>query len=200
MPLVNRLAVGAATVVATVFIAGIPAQAAPANNRPQLATSAQVVPNTTNPHYGCPTYSRKTMYNQDGRAEVFWVGRSDGTYTSPGQVWHQYQLSPGGQWSGPLSLGGEVYDGLDVASNADGRLEIFVKARGNDLNHMWQVAPNSGWSKWYSLGGVILSGCGPVTTMLSFSRIAVDVTGTDYLVHRIYQQSPNGNWSGWVWP
>jgi hypothetical protein len=200
MPLVNRLAVGAATVVVTVFVAGIPAQAAPANNRPRMATSTQVVPNTTNPRYGCPTYTRKTMYNRDGRAEVFWVGRSDGTYTNPGPVWHEYELSPGGQWSGPLKLGGEVYDGLDVASNADGRLEIFVKARGNDLNHMWQVAPNSSWSGWASLGGVILAGCGPVTTMLSFSRIAVDVTGTDYQVHRIYQQSPNGNWSGWVWP
>jgi hypothetical protein len=132
------------------------------------------------------TATSPKLHGSFGRAEVFWVGRSDGTYTSPGQVWHQYELSPGGRWSGPSSLGGEVYDGLDVASNADGRLEIFVKARGNDLNHMWQV--------------VILAGCGPVTTMLSFSRIAVDVTGTDYLVHRIYQQSPNGNWSGWVWP
>jgi hypothetical protein len=192
--------VGAAAALVLAVLQPAPAHAASATDSLTAPTSDQlVVPDTTNPHFACPTYARKTMYNKDGRAEMFWVGRADGTYASPGRVWHNYQTLTGG-WSGPLSLGGEVYDGLDVASNADGRLEIFVKARGHDLNHMWQVAPNSGWSSWYSLGGAILAGCGPKTTMLSFSRIAVDVTGTDQLVHRIYQQSENGNWSGWVWP
>jgi hypothetical protein len=143
---VARTVGAAATALVLAALQPAPAHAANATDSLTVPTSDQlVVPDTTNPHFACPTYARKTMYNKDGRAEMFWVGRADGTYTSPGPVWHNYQTLTGG-WSGPLSLGGEVYDGLDVASNADGRLEIFVKARGHDLNHMWQVAPNSGWS------------------------------------------------------
>ena len=41
------------------------------------------------------------------------------------------------------------------ASNADGRLEVFVRGTDDALWHMWQTAPNNGWSGWASLGGVI---------------------------------------------
>lgn len=202
---IGRLALVAAATAVMILSAAGAAQAAPsrnlAGNRSRTPAEVRVAPDTTDPGGpGCTTYRKKTVLNQDGRKETFWVGRSDGTTTSPGEVWHDYELSRGGPWNGPLSLGGEAYSGLDVASNADGRLEVFVKARGGDLNHIWQMRPNSSWSGWYTLGGAIFPGCGPIVHMLSFSRIAVDVMGLDVRIHRIYQQSPNGNWSGWVWP
>ena len=65
-----------------------------------------------------------------------------------------WEQTPGGNWSGWYSLGGWI-DRLDVAKNADGRLEIFARGGDGALWHKWQTAPNNGWSGWYSLGGWI---------------------------------------------
>jgi hypothetical protein len=137
--------------------------------------------------------------NADGRQECFWVGTATG-YSVPGAVYHQWQLSPGGSWSGVASLGGTAYSGVDVSRNADGRLEIFVQAAGADLNHKWQTSAGGAWSGWASLGGVIAYGPG-VTGPWSYTsggRIYVDVYGPDGLWHTKYQTQPNCCWSGWV--
>jgi hypothetical protein len=137
-----------------------------------------------------------TLVNQDGRLEDFWVGTSN-TIQVPGALWHQWQISPGSSnWSAPASLGGYLTSGIDGASNADGRLEVFGRAAGNDLAHIWQVQANGGWSSWASLGGVLASG--PFTSYTSYGGIIVDVFGPDNRWHRKYQMAPNCCWSGWV--
>jgi hypothetical protein len=41
---------------------------------------------------------------------------------------------------------------LRVASNADGRLEVFGVNTGGQIWHTWQTAPNNGWvGKWSEL-------------------------------------------------
>jgi hypothetical protein len=133
------------------------------------------------------------VYNSDGRQECFWVN------SVPGEVWHQYERSPGGSWSGAESLGGVATSGIDVAQNADGRLEIFVRAAGADLAHKWQL-PTGGWSAWDTLGGAIAYGpevTGPWAYTID-GRIYVDVIGTDNAWHTKYQTGANCCWSGWV--
>jgi hypothetical protein len=88
--------------------------------------------------------------NQDGRQEVFAVGRD-------GNVWQIWQTAPNGGWSNWGTLGNppkEIRrsDRITVGSNRDGRQELFVMGGDEALWHIRQVAPNAGWSAWESLG------------------------------------------------
>ena len=47
-----------------------------------------------------------------------------------GALWHMWQTAPNNGWSGWYSMGGWI-DMLDVARNADGRLEIFARGLRN---------------------------------------------------------------------
>lgn len=85
--------------------------------------------------------------NEDGRLEVFARG-------SDQALWHTWQTTPGGSWSGWRSEGGWI-DLLNVARSADGRLEVFARGSDKALWHNWQTTPNGGWSGWNSLGGWI---------------------------------------------
>ena len=76
---------------------------------------------------------------------------------SDGDVWQIFQTAPNGGWSDWRRLGkppAEIRpaDRIGVASNADGRQELFVMGEDAALWHVWQVAPNVGWSDWKSLG------------------------------------------------
>lgn len=84
--------------------------------------------------------------NLDGRLELF--------ATVPnGEVWHIWQNAPNSGWSGWSSLGGEPYAQIWVASNQDGRLEVFVPGRSSGTPptatgvwHRWQTSPGGAWS------------------------------------------------------
>jgi hypothetical protein len=88
--------------------------------------------------------------NQDGRLELF-VQAGDGA------VWHRWQLTAGGGWSGWSSLRspGEhvAASGPPAAVRAkDGRLHLFVLGSDRAVWHLWQLTPGGGWSGWESLG------------------------------------------------
>src|SRR5262245_62051274 len=88
--------------------------------------------------------------NQDGRLEVFAVGR--------GEVFNISQVSAKGAWRDGWRSKGRPSSHVGIKShvvgkNADGRLEIFALGDDNALWQKWQVAPNSGWvDTWKSLG------------------------------------------------
>jgi hypothetical protein len=84
--------------------------------------------------------------NADGRLEIFARG-------SDNRLWHTWQQSPGGTWSGWYSLGGPIASAVSVIANKDGRLEVFATGTDNRLWHIWQQSPGGTWSGWYSLGG-----------------------------------------------
>jgi hypothetical protein len=134
-----------------------------------------------------------TQLNQDGRLEQFWVG-------GDGAVWHRWQLTVGGTWSGNNSLGGHLTSGVGVTRNQDGRLEIFGRADGGDLDHMWQLSPGGGWSGWASLGGQLKAYTGVYANYFSNNggTIRVEVTGVDNQTHYLWQLAPNCCWST-VW-
>jgi hypothetical protein len=84
--------------------------------------------------------------NADGRLEVFGIG-------ADGALWHIWQWRPGGDWSEWASFGGSFDPAGDtglirpaVGTNADGRLEVFLRGPDGRLWHTWQLAPNDGWS------------------------------------------------------
>lgn len=108
-------------------------------------------------------------------------------------------------WDGWASLGGATSGGEPaVASNADGRLEVFVEAPGpttTELWHVWQEAGGA-WSGWASLGAPPGSFLGfPVAArnqdgrLEAFVRVGLMSTG---VVWHVWQDpaSPTA-WSGW---
>jgi hypothetical protein len=88
--------------------------------------------------------------NVDNRLQVFAVRASDHALI------YKTQASPGNseQWSKWSSIRGQhLITDVSVASNYDGRLEVFALAKGNNLVHSSQVSPGGDrWTGWESLG------------------------------------------------
>jgi acylphosphatase len=129
--------------------------------------------------------------NADGRLEAFAVGTDNG-------LWHIWETTPNGGWSGWASLGGVITSEPTVARNADGRLEVFARGTDNALWHIWQTAPSAGpWSAWASLGGVITSS--PTVSNDADGRLQAFARGTDDALWHIWQTAPSaGPWSAWA--
>jgi Repeat of unknown function (DUF346) len=127
--------------------------------------------------------------NADGRLEVFGNGTDHAIY-------HNWQVTPNGGWSGWNSLGGLVTTDAAVATNRDGRLEIFARGGDDALYHNWQTSAGGGWSGWNSLGGSITSD--PSVDRNQDGRLEVFARGADNALYHNWQTSPGGGWSGWV--
>ena len=127
--------------------------------------------------------------NADGRLEVFVRGTDNGLY-------HIWQTTAGGGWSGWAGLGGGLSGDPAVARNADGRLEVFVAGGGGQPNHIWQVTAGGGWSGWAGMGGAITSP--PAVGLNADGRLEVFVRGTDSQLYHNWQVTAGGGWSGWM--
>lgn len=92
------------------------------------------------------------------------------------------------------SLGNTSLSDIQVATNSDGRLEVFGLRADGELWHRWQLRPRSGWSEWESLGGgnqLIAVGRN------RDGRLEVFSVAGDQLWHR-WQVRANGGWSDWT--
>jgi hypothetical protein len=134
--------------------------------------------------------------NADGRLEAFFIGFDRGLY-------HNWQVTPGGVWSGWFSLGGVVAlsSSVVVGVNADGRLEVFVTGSDYALWHINQKQVNgSVWSGWTPLGAPIggtLQGP-PAVAVNADGRLEVFDVASDGALWHISQATPNGpGWSSW---
>jgi hypothetical protein len=141
--------------------------------------------------------------NADGRLEIAVVGT---------EVFHAWQ-HPGGDWSDWHSLKkprelepGSLLGGSTLASNEDGRLELFTKVLESDgtLWHRWQPEPGRGpWRDWHSLGrppgtgGFALSEAPPALASNLDGRLELFVLVNDDAVWHRWQKVPNGGWSPW---
>ncbi|MEV4892013.1 matrixin family metalloprotease [Nonomuraea sp. NPDC055795] len=95
------------------------------------------------------------------------------------------------QWS---SLQGIVF-ATAAGTNADGRLEVFVRGTDNAVHHNWQTSPGGGWSGWSSLGGVLQ---GRIAVGRNHDgRLEIFGRGTDGGLYHNWQTAPNSGWSGW---
>ncbi|MFG3281322.1 peptidase M23 [Streptomyces sp. NPDC048111] len=120
----------------------------------------------------------------DGRLESFAAG-ADGVY-------HAWQTSVNGGWSGWRFEGGPRNAQLAVASNADGRLELFALSDAT-LDHMWQTGPSAGWSGWENFG---TGGYRLAAGSNADGRIEVFASNASGVFHR-WQSAPSGGWAGW---
>jgi hypothetical protein len=138
--------------------------------------------------------------NADGRLEVFGLQPAPGGQAAA----HNWQTSPNNGWSGWTSLGSppqnDVLSHLEVASNADGRLEIFLRygaMSAGAMWHAWQTAPNNGWTGWAALNvsvGHVTSG--PiVVTGNADGRMELFAIASPEGVTHAWQTAPNGGWS-----
>jgi len=141
--------------------------------------------------------------NADGRLEIAVVGT---------EVFHAWQC-PGGEWSDWHSLKkprelepGSLLGGSTLASNEDGRLELFTKVLESDgtLWHRWQPEPGRGpWRDWHSLGrppgtgGFASSEAPPALASNLDGRLELFVLVNDDTVWHRWQKVPNGGWSPW---
>src|SRR6266545_1638408 len=130
--------------------------------------------------------------NADGRLEVFAVGPDRA-------LRHNWQLTPGGSWSGWASLGGVIVGSPAVARDDSGSLVVFVRGTNDAVWLKWQLTPGSSgsWSGWYTLGGVIKAA--PVVATNADGRLEVFTEGTDRALWHKWQLTPGGDsWSGWA--
>jgi len=135
--------------------------------------------------------------NQDGRIEIFMIG-------SDAALWHNWQTTPGGAWSGWSSLGVPVsgFQAVGVPTvvrNADGRLEAFI-TDGQTVAHIWQVVPNGGWSTFQDLGSPNSNGIqfSVVAANDADGRIEIFVVATNGELWHMWQTTPSAApWSAW---
>lgn len=140
--------------------------------------------------------------NEDGRLELF-------TKAGEGTLWHRWQIGPGlGPWHEWHSLGKPGNRGFAtpgappaLASNTDGRLELFVQADDGTLWHRWQTVPNGGWSVWSSLEAPDPGFSGePVVVRNQDGRLELFTAAADGSVWHRWQTGPGrGPWNEWHW-
>ncbi len=177
----------------------------------QLYSQPQVAPNdwgqATWYWFGAPPGVRLASSpaigrNENGWLEVFVVG-------SDGQLWKKVQALPRDQWTDWLLHGAPPgvrwTSSPVVASNADGRLELFMVGTDGQLWHEWQVELNGRWSHWRAFGspGRPIVGTPAIGSNSLFGPLSLPgrlelfvVTDIGDWLHR-WQVVPDGDWSGW---
>ncbi len=127
--------------------------------------------------------------NADGRLEIF-------ASTTNGTVWHDWQATPGGAWSGWSSLGSTITQSVSVARNSDGSLEIFALAPGGGVLTDSQTSAGGGWSGWSALAGTQTS-APPVPGQDQDGRLEIFALASAGALWHDWQTTPGGAWSGW---
>jgi hypothetical protein len=91
--------------------------------------------------------------NEDGRLELVATSRDDG---APDTLWHAWQTTPSGDWTGWHRFGkpgsGDLFAAPAIIQHTDGRLEVLVVGGDDAVWHRGQTAKNNGWSDLNSLG------------------------------------------------
>ena len=101
------------------------------------------------------------------------------------------------QWA---SEGGGLTSNIAVGSNADGRLEVFVKGDDDVLYHKWQTkAGRAPWSDWAAERGITFVG-DPTVVANNDGRLEVFVRDEENALWHVYQEQKNGvgAWSSWM--
>jgi hypothetical protein len=128
--------------------------------------------------------------NADGRQEVFIIGGDR-------QLYHTWELTPGGNWSSWSPLyGASLQNPVAAAINQDGRLEVYVRGGDNAVYFRSQSSPNGGWNNWLGLGGTDVRDF--AVNRNADGRLEMVSVWGDGTLRDAWQTSPGGAWSGWV--
>lgn len=132
---------------------------------------------------GNATSNPTVAKNHDGRLELFVRG-------TDGALWHRWENTPNGAWSGWASLGGGVERPF-AATDADGRIEVFVRGGGGShgpLYRLEQKSPGGAWSGWAGMGGEVAGG--PAAARNQDGRLEVFYRGKDGAVEHVWEAAP----------
>lgn len=131
----------------------------------------------------------------NGALDVFVIYTNNALYCD-------YQLTPGGAWSGFNSMGGTWSQDADIAVNNDqnGAQEVFVIGNSGNLYNNWQTNINStNWNGWNDIGGTL-----PVNSRIAVAYNSSDeleffTIGTNTACTYTYEGAPNSptNWAAW---
>ncbi len=139
--------------------------------------------------------------NADGRLELWGVNTN--IPDTQGNIFHRWQLSPGGGWSNWEVVPGYLTS-VAVATNADGRLEVWgvnthIPDGNNNVFEKHQLWPGGSWSAWQGMSGYL--------TTLGLARnrdgrlelfgANSHIPDSSSNVFQRWQLAPNSGWSGW---
>lgn len=137
------------------------------------------------------TGSATVVKNQNNTLEVF--------MPTSGDVYHAWQLTPGGAWSSWTDMGASSVGitSLQAGNNADGSLSVFGIGTNGDVWYASQSAPGVGWSNWTDLSGQQIKSGFVVGQDLNghLEIFGVDSAGT---VWHNWQTNTSWNWNGWA--
>jgi hypothetical protein len=116
--------------------------------------------------------------------------------STTGDVFHDWQVTPGGDWNGWSDLGGSGITNLQVANNADGSLSVFGIGSDGDVWYASENAPEVGWSGWTDMTGQAIEPGFAVGQNLSglLQLFGVDRSGNVWT----NAQTANAGWGSWV--
>ncbi|WP_218511797.1 hypothetical protein [Variovorax sp. dw_308] len=110
-----------------------------------------------------------------------------------GYLWTSQEQN--GVWSQWQQLGSEKFKAVPVmASNADGRLEIFGVSTNGALMHAWQTGSDGDFTQWQALSQGPFTGVPAVMRNLD-QRLEVFASRMDGTLSHAWQVAPNGGWS-----
>ncbi len=133
--------------------------------------------------------SRRSRQNADGRVELF-------ARAPDSAIWHDWQTTANGSWSGWNKLGGSTGSNAVVSADADGRLEVFTIAGGH-LYHTFQLVGGGWYNGWLDEGDGSLVG-EPAALTNTDGRLEVFARNSAGALLHKWQTSANGSWSGWA--
>ena len=140
---------------------------------------------------GCVNNAPFLISNGDGRLEIFgWAS---------GNVYHNYQVAPGGGWSGWINLSGlsSVSERPVVVQSSNGTLEIFALQNSviYESRQTTQGDSNS-WSGWYAISGPTFAAT-PTAITDPTGLVFLFAQGADGAAWVSSETSQGGSWSGW---
>ena len=112
---------------------------------------------------------------------------------------HADEVAPSGAtWSPFISLGGGASNnGVAVAMNRDGRLEVFIINDPGDCWHASQTTAGGAWSSWGQMGSGLTGTPAAAQNQAVAWRFSPRQAGTNSIMH-IWQTSPGNGWSNWA--
>jgi hypothetical protein len=129
--------------------------------------------------------------NQNATIEIF-------VPASNGDVWHNWETTPGGAWNGWVDMGAGSYaiTALRAANNPDGSLSVLGAGANGDVWYSRESAPEVGWSAWADLSGAQIQPGFAVGQDLNglLEIFGVDTSGQPWQ----NAQNSSGGWNGWT--
>jgi hypothetical protein len=140
--------------------------------------------------------------NEDGRLELVATSRDDG---APDTLWHAWQRTPSGDWSGWSRLGkpgaGDLFAAPAIIQHAaDGRLAVLVIGGNDAVWHREQTAANNGWSDLSSLGkpgGQAAATRSPAVALRDDGRLTAVVTAGGAVWQTSQRDRLSTGWESW---